>query len=227
MLWERYEMPDAKINLLIVDDDAVLRNSLSYIFTNLGHNVRSAEDGFSALAAIRQQVPDILLSDLNMPGMSGFELLSVVRRRFPAIRAIAMSGAFSGEGLQLGVAADAFYEKGTGVGHLLLTVKDLGRSDWHPGLRSSSKLAPIWIPRNGHNPAGEAYVTITCPECMRTFPQVLDEDLYLIHESVCPNCSSPIHYAILQPTDPASPQAFQRKPVVITMPTPLSVSNGN
>jgi CheY-like chemotaxis protein len=227
MLWERYEMPDAKINLLIVDDDAVLRNSLSYIFTNLGHTVRSAEDGFSALVAIRQQVPDILLSDLNMPGMSGFELLSVVRRRFPAIRAIAMSGAFSGEGLQLGVAADAFYEKGTGVGHLLLTVKDLAQPDWHPGLRSPSKLAPIWIHRNGHNSAGEAYVTITCPECMRTFPQVLDEALYLIHESLCPNCSSLIHYAILQPTDPASPQAFQRKPIVITMPTPLSVSNGN
>ena len=223
MLWERYEMPDAKINLLIVDDDSVLRNSLAYIFTNLGHTVRSAEDGFSALAAIRQQVPDILLSDLNMPGMSGFELLSVVRRRFPAIQAIAMSGAFSGEGLQLGVAADAFYEKGTGVGHLLEIVQDLVQPDWHPALRSPSKLTPIWIHRNGHNPAGEAYVTITCPECMRTFPQVLNEALHLIHESVCPNCSSLIHYAILQPTDPASPQAFQRKPVAISVPSPLRV----
>ena len=53
-----------------------------------------AEDGFSALAEIRKEVPDILLSDLNMPRMSGFELLSVVRRRFPSIRTIAMSGAF-------------------------------------------------------------------------------------------------------------------------------------
>jgi CheY-like chemotaxis protein len=220
-------MPDAKINLLIVDDDSMLRSSLSYIFTNLGHTVRSAEDGFSALVSIRQQVPDILLSDLNMPGMSGFELLSIVRRRFPAIRAIAMSGAFSGEGLQLGVAADAFYEKGSGLEHLLLIVKELAQPDWHPGLRSPSKLAPIWIHRNGHNSAGEAYVTITCPECMRNFPQVLDEDPYLIHESACPYCSNLIHYAILQPTDPASPQAFQRKPIILTMPTPLSVSNGN
>ena len=57
--------------------------------------MRSAEDGFSALEEIRRLTPDVLLSDLNMPHMSGFELLSVVRRRFPAIYAIAMSGAFS------------------------------------------------------------------------------------------------------------------------------------
>jgi CheY-like chemotaxis protein len=220
MLWERYEMPDAKINLLIVDDDSVLRNSLSYIFTNLGHTVRSAEDGFSALAAIRLQVPDILLSDLNMPGMSGFELLSVVRRRFPAIQAIAMSGAFSGEGLQLGVAADAFYEKGSGLGHLLEIVQDLAQPDWHPALRSPSKLTPIWIPTNGHNPAEEAYVTIACPECLRTFPQVLSAALRLIHETACVHCSTLVHYAILQRTDPASPQAFQRKPVAISMSSP-------
>jgi CheY-like chemotaxis protein len=56
---------------------------LAHIFTELEHSVRSAEDGFSALVEIRQEIPDIVLSDLNMPGMSGVEFLSVVRRRFP------------------------------------------------------------------------------------------------------------------------------------------------
>lgn len=41
---------------------------------------------------MRDEFPEFLLSDLNMPGMSGFELLSVVPRRFPSIRTIAMSG---------------------------------------------------------------------------------------------------------------------------------------
>jgi CheY-like chemotaxis protein len=219
-------MPEARLALLIVDDDVALRKSLSNIFTSFGHSVRSAEDGFSALAEIRQSVPDVLLSDLNMPGMSGFELLSVVRRRFPAIRTIAMSGAFSGEGLQLGVAADAFYEKGTGLGRLILTVNGMTQPQLHPSLRSTTKLAPIWIPRNGHSPAGEAYVTITCSECLRTFPQILSETLSVIQETTCVYCSTLIHYAILQPTDPASPQAFQHKPITAPL-APLCLSESN
>jgi CheY-like chemotaxis protein len=206
-------MPGAKIKILIVDDDDALRTSLSSIFTTFGHTVRSAEDGFSALVEIRRSIPDVLISDLNMPGMSGFELLSVVRRRFPGIQTIAMSGAFSGEGLQLGVAADAFYEKGKGLGALLFSVNDVTQPEFHPSLRPASKLTPIWIPMNGHNPAEEAYVTIACPECLRTFQQVLSSDLSFIHETKCVHCATLVHYAILQRTDPAAPQAFQRKPI--------------
>jgi CheY-like chemotaxis protein len=95
--------------LLIVDDDPWIRASLSEVLPEVGFSVRSANDGFSALAEIRNEIPDILLSDLNMPGMSGFELLSVVHRRLPSIRAIAMSGAFSGNEVPSGVVADAYY----------------------------------------------------------------------------------------------------------------------
>ena len=108
-------MPNAKVKLLVVDDDVSLLMLLSQIFTESGYNVRSAEDGFSALAEIRNEIPNIILSDLNMPGMSGYEFLSVVRRRFPAIRTIAMSGGLSGDGVPPGVVADAFYEKGTNL----------------------------------------------------------------------------------------------------------------
>src|SRR6202453_3425491 len=116
-------MSGAKINILIVDDDAELRTSLSSIFTSFGHTVRSANDGFSALAEIRQHIPNVLISDLNMPGMSGFELLSVVRRRIPEIYVIATSGAFTGDGVPHGIAADAFYEKATGLPSLLQLIQ--------------------------------------------------------------------------------------------------------
>lgn len=59
-----------------------------------------------------------MLSDLNMPGISGFELLSTVRRDYPLIRAIAMSGDYSGEAVPSGVDAEAFYEKGRSLGTL-------------------------------------------------------------------------------------------------------------
>jgi DNA-binding NarL/FixJ family response regulator len=63
-----------------------------------------------------------------MPGMSGFELLLEIRRRFPSIQAIAMSGAFSGDEVPSGVAADAFYQKGCGVAPVLKIVESLPRS---------------------------------------------------------------------------------------------------
>jgi DNA-binding NtrC family response regulator len=49
------------------------------------------------LDEIRNQITHIILSDLNMPGVSGFELLSAVCHRLPSIRVIAMSGTFSGD----------------------------------------------------------------------------------------------------------------------------------
>ncbi len=219
-------MSPPKISLLIVDDDVSICKSLSVILAESGYRVRSTADGFSALVELRSGIPDILLSDLNMPGMSGFELLSVVRRRFPAIKVIAMSGTFSGDGVPPGVAADAFYEKGTNLESLLQIIEAMTRSQRQLDPQHSSPMAPIWIPRNGHDPSGEAYVVITCPECLRTFSQTLNTASWSISETSCVYCHSLIHYAIVQPTDPASPQAFQRKPGS-GMPTPLSVPDIN
>ncbi len=126
-----------KLKLLIVDDEVSLRTSLFQIFTAFGYSVKSAEDGISALAEIRTEIPDIVLSDLNMPGMSGFELLAVIRRRFPAIQVIAMSGAFSGDTVPPGVAADAFYEKGSNPGSLLRMVKEMAEMDIRLRVRHS------------------------------------------------------------------------------------------
>ena len=79
-------MAQAKTKLLIVDDEHSIRTSMSQVLTAVGYQVRYAEDGLSALVEMRNEVPDILLADLIMPGMSGHELLSVVRRRFPSIQ---------------------------------------------------------------------------------------------------------------------------------------------
>jgi CheY-like chemotaxis protein len=112
-------MTDGMLRVLIVDDDAFLRDSLSQILAGSGYVVRTASNATDALVEIVQELPDVLLSDLNMPGLSGFELLAAVRRRFPAIHVIAMSGAFVGDAIPPGVVADAFYAKGRGVNALI------------------------------------------------------------------------------------------------------------
>ncbi len=207
-------MPTTAIKLLIVDDEPTTRTLMSQIFTQLGHLVRAAEDGFAALTEIRQDIPDLILSDLNMPGMSGFELLSVVRRRFPGIQVIAMSGAFSGDHVQPGVAADAFYEKASSLSSLMRIVDSITNTQ-APVPQPHRTPAPFWIQHNGHDASGEGYITISCPECLRTFPQISGEAVgnIHIHETSCVYCANKIHFAVVQATtDPSSPQTFQRKP---------------
>jgi DNA-binding NtrC family response regulator len=118
-------MPNTQAKVLIVDDDASVRSSLSRVLIEIGFKVRTAEDGNSAMIALRDEVPEILISDLNMPGMSGFELLREVRTRFPNLNTIAMSGAFAGDEAPSGVAADAFYQKGSSVGSLLKLMENV------------------------------------------------------------------------------------------------------
>ena len=76
-----------------------------------GYEVQTAKDGFDALAQMRGALPDMILTDLKMPNMSGFELLSVIRKRFPQIPTIAISGEFEPAAEELGVLADAFVAK--------------------------------------------------------------------------------------------------------------------
>jgi CheY-like chemotaxis protein len=187
-----------KPKLLIVDDENSMRASLSAILSRAGYEVRSAQDGFSALAEIRRECPDLLLSDLNMPGMSGFELLSVIRRRCPGIRVVAMSGAFSGDRVPTGIAADGYYAKGTNLSTLLETLGRLaamGRPT--PGERVGDP-APLWIALKSERFEEVSSITISCPDCLRTFTLPLDVSVKSIRKAQCVHCSAPVSYSIVE-----------------------------
>ena len=190
-------MSAVKAHLLVVDDDEALRNSLVERLSTMGHRVRHAADGFAALLEIRREVPDILICDLKMPQMSGFEFLSVVRRRYPAIRVIAMSGAFEEAGVPEGVAYDAFYEKGTSFGKLLLTIEALSDPDLTTMEDNREGVTPIWIEWNDSREPEGAEVMINCPECFRSFPQVTKPESGVIVETNCRYCGGTIRYAIV------------------------------
>jgi CheY-like chemotaxis protein len=198
-------MPSLKARLLIVDDDAAITSTLDAIFSQLGHPVRTASDGISALQKIRTQVPDILLSDLNMPQMCGFELLSVIRRRLPEVFVIASSAAFSGEEIPAGLAADAFHEKSTGLERLFELVK----TATHKGqVRSgSSASTPIWISRMKEEKSSDR-LPITCPECMRAFSLCVAASDFVIEEARCVYCHATIQYGLV----PRMKSAMPRQP---------------
>jgi len=189
----------SRCKILVVDDDAAIRDSLTMLLQTSGYEVSTAVHGFDALLQLKREVPAIVISDLNMPQMSGFEFLSVVRRRFPQISVIAMSGAYhSGDGVPGGVIADAFYSKGHGnPGALLCTVADLLRTSAAHAADHEKETAPVWIPRNGKDSHGVPYVVLTCTECLRSFPlSVLTEDLQKIQETACLFCPSTVRYII-------------------------------
>ena len=189
----------SKHRILVVDDEQSIRESTARMLGATGCDVSTAENGFDALLQLRQTTPDVIISDLNMPQMSGFEFLSVVRRRFPEISVVAVSGAYeSGDSVPGGVIADAFYAKGQHhPAELLRTVAELIRTPAARVVNQHRQSAPVWIPRNGKDSNGVPYIVLTCTECMRSFPlSVLREGVQEIQETPCLFCATPVRYVI-------------------------------
>ena len=65
--------------ILVVEDDDAIRSNVVRMLTLEGFEARAAADGRAGLAMAREHTPDLIISDVNMPGMDGFELLAAVR----------------------------------------------------------------------------------------------------------------------------------------------------
>jgi len=194
--------------ILIVDDDQSIRASVARLLAEEGYEVSTAEDGFDALLQMKAHVPELIVSDLNMPQMSGFEFLSVIRRRFPEILVVAMSGAYeAADAIPGGVIADAFYAKGTDPRALLSLVADLFRTSASRAIAHARQSAPVWVPRNGKDSRGIPYVVLTCTECLRSFPlNVSSEVNAIVMETECIFCLNEVRYIIDFSLSVASPK---------------------
>jgi PAS domain S-box-containing protein len=80
--------------VLMVEDNPDAAESLSMVLELLGHQVRVAHDGMSALEAARAELPDLMLIDIGLPGMSGYEVAQAIRRdpRLKHLRLVALTG---------------------------------------------------------------------------------------------------------------------------------------
>jgi len=213
-------MPNrSRYQILLVDDDEGVRNTLAMLLTSAGYDVATANDGFEALLHLKRALPGMIISDLNMPRMSGFEFLSVARRRFPEILVIAMSGAYhEGSTVPGGVIADGFYPKGSHPKALFATVADLIKAAPVRQAAHRKESAPVWIPRNGKDSKGVPYIVVTCTECLRSFPlNVTEEASPEVRETPCLFCRSVVRYIIDFSLSIVSPPAREHAVAITAM----------
>ncbi len=81
----------SKGRILVVDDESSARSALSEILSDEGYKVRTAADGFRALSAASEFAPDVVLTDLKMPGMDGLALLKRLEETMPETAVILMT----------------------------------------------------------------------------------------------------------------------------------------
>jgi two-component system OmpR family response regulator len=115
----------SQAQILVVDDDPLIRKGLGMFLAFAGYDVATAENGVSAISHLNRTVPDLLVTDLNMPLMSGVELISHVRSQHPSVPIVAMSGEYRGDAVPASIIADRFYPKGQDLDHLLATIASL------------------------------------------------------------------------------------------------------
>jgi len=123
------EATQTKAHILVVDDEDGVRDLLGDALRVAGYSVSAAADGMSALTAIRNAAADLLIIDINMPVMDGFELLEQLRKKGDLTPALMLSARGDRgditRGLRLG--ADDYVTKPFGLEELLLRVGEILR----------------------------------------------------------------------------------------------------
>jgi CheY-like chemotaxis protein len=151
--------------ILLTDGDTAFLQACSKELRRQGYEVLTAEDGFAGLRVLRGAQPDVLVAELNLPRMSGFELLSAVRTRFPAISVIAVSSEYKAVNPPDEAICDVFLQKGPNtVFELIEEVRRLVSESPLRASRVKLDLATVWIPRST-----VGYIVLICPDCLRSF----------------------------------------------------------
>jgi len=173
------------VDILLVEDDAAVRSAFVNSLSSVGFHVASASDGLAALAMLRKVSPTIVLSDLNMPRMTGYEFLSIVRRRMPDIRIVAMSGSvIPGSPMEI-LPIDHFYAKGEAFDGLVAVLNCLAEGT--PSVKrpiaatAFQALNSEVLRRNGE-------LSIQCMDCFRTFMISAQDDGY--STTSCVHCGA-------------------------------------
>ena len=192
-------MRDASANsVLLVDDDPAIREVLSMELEEAGFKAQQAEDGIDGLAKLREELPKVIISDLQMPRMSGIEFISVVRRRFPSIPVIVLSGLIPTE-LPEDIKPDRCIEKSPRqIPELLQAVCDLARKTPDCVNFPQVVTTPVRV-----RPGFAGYFILTCTDCLRTFRATsTPENKRVDRTAICTYCEARVPY-LIESSEPA------------------------
>jgi two-component system nitrogen regulation response regulator GlnG len=79
------------MNILLVDDDRKVLETLSSTLAGHGHRLRTASDGQEALRLMGEETPDLVISDIEMPGMDGIAFMREAQARYPKTPVVLMT----------------------------------------------------------------------------------------------------------------------------------------
>ena len=185
--------------VLLADGNEALLLGCSDALLAQGYEVITARNGFEALNILRGAHPDLLVTELNLPHMSGFELLSVVRKRFPRIGVIATSGEYTALTVPHEAICDVFVPKSAKFfAELIEEARALISESPVRGSQPKTRVAPVWIPRSA-----SGYIVLTCPECLRSF-SASEPKSARAHE-VCVFCGTDVPFG-MAPASWSGPQ---------------------
>jgi DNA-binding response OmpR family regulator len=80
------------MKILVIDDDHVLRNSVTRVLRSHGYEVVTAADGERGMTMFRNERPELVITDIIMPQKEGIETIRLMRRECPDIKIVAISG---------------------------------------------------------------------------------------------------------------------------------------
>ncbi len=107
--------------ILVVDDEPPILRMLGRVLSGAGYELVTATDAEEALELVDEKRPDIVISDIRLPRMSGIELTSEIRKRLPGVRVLLISAYQEPAGHD----ADAFIAKPFDNDYLIERVEDL------------------------------------------------------------------------------------------------------
>jgi len=116
--------------VLIIDDDVALRQALTKHLERAGHDVRQAADGDAGVRAYQRHAADVVIVDIFMPVQGGLQTIGRLRREWPGVKILAMSGVKSASALDVAghatsLGADRFVTKPFEAAELLALVATL------------------------------------------------------------------------------------------------------